>query len=461
MPDETGVEETTAADDFGLGVETGEISPVSVVDMAPTFDDVVTSGDVAAEAAAWLATQEPVVAPEVYQAMQETLDPLTDAVNDGIVPPTQARYFFFWLAYTAGVTLIPAAGIYAFVQGYVVKWAQSNGWATYGPNPTPTPLAQAFIESANAASPIPGAANLPATLPTPSVGQTTTASAAREIVPQTTTAPGLSPSAAAAVQAAIGVASADLLKAQAAIVDAMLPNLAPGQVTEALDQLNTAVNALENQMSQVRNGQWPRGYNGTLKALNGALEALHGAEQAINNLTEQMATKADSGLEDDINANTAQIATLAGTVGTLVGTTVPALTQGLTQTEQSLGDLTNTVANTVEPEITALQAQVEANTKKLDLTDDDCLEALCDAINNVTEPIEEGGSTPGLLKQLGSLLTRALEIGALMSLIEGLVTLANAKMAISAVVSDTETLTGWAEGAASVIETDFSLSGWG
>jgi len=459
MADEA-TQQDTAVDDFGLGVETGEISPVAIVDMAPTFDDVTTADDVAAEAQAWLASQQATVAPDVYTAMQETLDPLTDAVNDGIVPPTQARYFFFWLAYSAGVTLIPAAGIYAFVQGYVVKWAQQNGWATMGPNPVATPLAQAFIESANAASPLPGTVNPPAVLPSPSVGQSTVGAAAKEVQPQTVQGTGLSPSAAAQVQAAIGVAAADLLKAQAAVIDAMLPNLAPGQTTEALNQLNTAVNALENQMQQVRNGEWPRGYQGALQALNGGLEALHGLSQEVGILANQIAEKADSALEDGITAVKQEADGTAAEVATIVGTTIPELAGGLQTLTGTVGDLANQVTNQVLPELGAQEEAIQAAAAKLALTDDACLEALCDSIENVTQPIEQGGATPGLLSQLGSLLTRALEIGGLLSLVETLVTLANTQVAVNAIVADTETITGWATQAASVIEADFSLSGW-
>lgn len=461
MPDNTGVEETTAADDFGLGVETGEISPVAIVDMVPTFDGAVTSEDVAAEAEAWLATQQPVVAPEVYTAMEETLNPLTDAVNSGIVPPAQARYFYFWLGVKLAGALIPAVGIYAFIQKYVVEWAQSNGWATMGPDPVQTPLAQAFIESANAASPVPGAVNIPAVLPSPSVGQSTVGAAAKEIAPQTTTAPGLSPSAAAAVQAAIGVAAADLLKAQAAVVDSMLPNMAPGQVPEALGQLNTAVNALEAQMSQVRNGQWPRGFVGLQQAVGGALQALHGAEQAIAHLTDQMATKADSTLEDDINANSTAIQTLAGTVGTVVGTTLPNLTQGLAETNSALDGVKSELDNTVVPELNATTAATNANTVELSGTDKECLDQLCDALNNVTNPIKEGGATPSLLKTLGALLGAGLALTTIIGMMDTLLAVLNVKTAVQGVVSDTETLTAWAEQAAGVIETQFSLAGWG
>ena len=116
MPDDVTTEDTPA-DDFAVGVESGEISSVAVVDMLPDLGAVTTGDELEGEIQEWLATQQSVVAPDVFTAMQETVNPLTDAVNDGIVPPSQARYFWFWLAYSAGVTLIPAAGIYAFVQG--------------------------------------------------------------------------------------------------------------------------------------------------------------------------------------------------------------------------------------------------------------------------------------------------------------------------------------------------------
>lgn len=461
MPDLTGVEETTAADDFGLGVETGEISPVAIVDMVPTFDGAVTSGDVAAEAEAWLATQQAVVAPDVYTAMEETLNPLTDAVNNGIVPPTQARYFYFWLGVKLAGTLIPATGIYIFIQKYVVEWAQSNGWATEGPDPVQTPLAQAFIESANAASPLPGAVNPPAVLPSPSVGQSTVGKAAKEIQPQTTTAPGLSPSAAAAVQAAIGVAAADILKAQAAVIDSMLPNLAPGQATEALNQLNRAVNALEAQMSQVRNGQWPRGFVGLQQAVGGALQALNGLSQEVGILANDMATKADSKLLDDITAVKDEADKTAADVATLEGTTIPVLEGQIGSVQGEVDNLQSQVTDDVVPQLNATTAATNANTVELSGTDKECLDQLCDAINNVSNPIKEGGATPGLLKTLGALLGAGLALTTIIGIMDTIFAVLNIKTAVAGVVGDTETLTTWAEQAAGVIEQQFSLAGWG
>jgi hypothetical protein len=440
---------------------TGLMPTTAFVDALGTQPIVTTAADFASQLNAVYAQAAEVLTPDQLGLYEQAVNPLGDAVNDGIVPPAQARDFFYWLNGNQQVFDIPSTGTYAFVQGFVVKWAQQNGWATYGPNPLPTPLAQSFIESANAAQPLPGAVNVPAVLPSPSQGQSTVGAAAREITPSTIPATGLSPTAAAQVQAAIGVASADVLKAQAAVVDAMLPNLSPGQATEALEQLNRAVNALEVQLGQVRNGQWPRGYQGTLQALNGALEALHGLSQEVNILAEQMATKADSGLEDGIAAVAATAAATAAGLATVTGTTIPAL-------EGQLGDLTgtvdrlgDTVNDDVVPELSQLAPQVAANTAKLNLTDDECLEQLCDTVNNVASPIKEGGATPSLLKTLGALLAGGLALTTIIGMMDTILAVLNIKTAVAGVVQDTETLTNWAEQAAGVIEQQFSLAGWG
>ena len=324
MSDTSPVEETPA-DDFAVGVEDGEISSVAVVDMLPTLDSVNTSGDLITEINDWLATQQPLVAPNVYQAMQETVNPLTDAVNDGIVPPSQARYFFFWLAYSAGVTLIPAAGIYAFVQGYVLKWAQGNGWATLGPNPQPTHIATQPPEGVNAAGPLSYIQVTPPVLPSPSLGQQAVVNGTTTIKPSTVTGGTPEGTSAAQVSAALAVTAVDVLRVVAHVFDDMLPNMAPGQVPEALGQLNTAVNALENQMQQVRNGEWPRGFKGVQEALNGGLEALNGLSQEVNILAQDVAEKASSALGTHVNNNTTAISGLTSTVAGITGVAIPEL----------------------------------------------------------------------------------------------------------------------------------------
>lgn len=452
-------QEDTPADDFGAGVEDGEISTVSVVDMLPTFSDVTTADQLGAEAQAWLASQQELVAPDVFAAMQETVDPLTDAVNDGIVPASQARYFFFWLAYNAGVTLIPAAGIYAFVQGYVLKWAQGNGWATLGPNPVPTPAVQAMIESANAAQPLPGAQTAAPTLPTPSRGQQSATTAAGQGTKVTVS--GGSPDSVTPQEAtdALATTFVESMQVLARVIDAMLPGMAPGQVPEALSELNTAVNALENQMQQVRNGVWPRGYQGALQALNGGLEALHGLAQEVNELHEQMAEKADSSLEDNIKAVGTQTDTNTSAIDTINNVSIPEIAAGLTGLTSTVGALQSQVNDDIVPELNATRAEADATTEELSGTDKDCLDELCDAINNVTDPIEEGGANPSLLKKLGGLLGAIYGVGALLSALEALEVLIDAPAIVTAVVQDTQTMSTWATQAAAVIESDFSWSG--
>jgi hypothetical protein len=459
MPD-AATEANDPLDDL-VDVEiTGEGSTLAIVDAFP----VIPAGADAAEATATIydfqASVKAGYPVAISNFVDETTNALADAVNDGIVPPAQAGNFWLWMAGIAGATLIPAATAYAYVQGYIVKWAQGNGWATMGPNPVPTPAAQSATQSGTSAPPLPGAVTPPAILPSPTVGQTAVAKGAREIVPSVIPSSALTPGQAAEVQAAIGVASVDVLKVHAAVNDFMLGVLAPGQVPEALNQQNTAINALEHQMSQVRNGQWPRGFIGLQEAVGGALQALNGLSQEVGILANDVAMKAESTIGDVVDATAVEVETLSTAITSIVGTDIPDLANGLGTLTGEVGALRNTVTNQVLPELDAQGEALKAAAAKLALTDDACLEALCDAEDSVTTPIKNGGATPGLLKNLGGLLTKALEIGALMSLVEGLVTLANTKIAVNAIISDTETITGWAVKAAGVIETDFDLSGW-
>jgi hypothetical protein len=371
---------------------------------------------------------------------EEIWTSVLNAMQADQLPYTQVKPFFNWLRTAQDMVSIPPELVAGdgFNQLLAQYATQQLGLAV------PTYIA-------------PG----PPELPSPSHGQTVVAKGAREVVPSQVPSATLTPDQAAAISTAIGVASADILKVQAAVIDAMLPNLAPGQVTQALDQLNTAANALENQMTGVLT-TLNKNATGSLAAqVNGALETLNGLAQEVGILANDVAMKAESKIGDDVNANTVEIGVLSGAVATIVGTAIPDLAQGLQGLTGQVGALDNTVTNQIEPQLAQTTEQTAANTDTLSGTDKECLDQLCDALNNVTSPIEEGGSTPGLLKNLGSLLTRALEIGALMSLVEGLITIADAKIAVQGVVSDTETLTRWATSAAGIIEADFSLSEWG
>jgi hypothetical protein len=453
MPD-AATEANDPLDDL-VDVEiTGEGSTLAIVDAFP----VIPAGADVAEATATIydfqASVKAGYPVAISNFVDETTNALADAVNDGIVPPAQAGNFWLWMAGIAGATLIPAATAYAFVQGYIVKWAQGNGWASMGPNPVPTPAAQSATQSGTSTPPLPGAVTPPAILPSPSVGQTAVAKGAREIVPSVIPSSALTPGQAAEVQTAIGVASVDVLKVHAAVNDFMLGVLAPGQVPEALNQQNAAINALEHQMSQVRNGQWPRGFVGLQEAVGGALEALNGLSQEVGILANDVAMKAESTIGDVVDATAVEVETLSTAITSIVGTDIPDLANGLGTLTGEVGALGNTVTNQVLPELDAQGDALKAAAAKLALTDDACLEALCDAEDSVTTPIKDGGASPGLLGKLGALLGVAWGVSALLAIGDAIITLLDAPLALNAVAQDVEQLSSWAESAATSIEAN-------
>lgn len=361
-----------------------------------------------------------------------------DAMQAGQLPYTDVQPFFNWLRgpmnmYSIPPSLVQGGGFNQLLAQYAVERLGMD---------IPTYVAPA-----------------PPELPSPSVGQTTVAKGAREVVPSQVASPAISSEQASAISAAIGIATADILKVQAAVVDAMLPNLKPGQVTQALDQLNTATNALENQMTGVLT-TLNKNATGSLAAqLNGALEALHGLAQEVNTLAEQMGEKASSQLETDLNTNTAEIGIVGAGLATVVGTTIPVLEGQLGTLTGQVNSITDKVNDDIAPELTKTTAQTAANTDMLSGTDKDCLDALCDAEGNVIDPITEGGATPSLLKKLGGLLGGFFAAEGIMALVTTLETLLNAPAVYSAVVQDMPTMATWAEQAANVIATDLSWSG--
>lgn len=438
--------------------ETGYGTAEGIADWWPTIPVDATAEEATNLIEQALQAVEPTLAPPVYDFVQSVSDAMTDAINDGIVPPSQSGSFWLWLMGAGGLSLIAAGSAYAITQGKIVQWAQSMGWATLVGPPAPTPAVQAFIGSRDTASPLPSVPVPAPVLPSPSLGQQAVVSGATTIKPSTVTG-GLSEGTSAdQVSAALAVTAVDVLRVVAHVFDDMLPNMAPGQVPEALTQLNTAVNALENQLQQVRNGQWPRGFKGVQEALNGGLEALHGLEQEVNTLALDVAEKAPSALGTHVDNNTTAISSLTATVAGIAGTTIPVLEGqlgSLTGTVNSLGD---TVTNTVEPELAQVTKDTAANTKMLSGTDQDCLDQLCDAEGNVIKPIQDGGATPSLLGKLGSLLGLGWALGSLFGLMDVIETLFDAPLALQAVAQDVELLSGWASSAAKAIEADLPFA---
>jgi hypothetical protein len=471
----------TPEDDISLDMLDGQVSTVAIVDATAEIEPAYTPEQWDSVVASWNATVGQSQPPATVAFLQSVVDPVTDAVNDGIVPANQAPNFYFWLTYNMQVTFIPTDGTYLFLSPYVMKWAQDNGWATMGPNPLPTPVVQQLIQSAaasqpttgpaptpvvgqapqsaNAAVPLPGAQVAPVTIPTPTPGQQATVAASSGVTSSTVTGGINEGTSAAQVSAALAVTAVNVLEVVARVFDAFLPGMAPGQVPEALRQLNTAANALEHQMAEVRDGVWPRNFQNVTnlaESIAGSLQAIQGEVLALQ---QQMATKAESTLGDDVNANTTAIAGVAGTVGTLAGVTVPALATGLQSLTSTVGSLDSQVQDQIAPELTATKAATDANTQMLSGTDQECLDELCDAETNVTTPIKQGGATPSLLGQLGNMLQKAFEIGVLASILDAIFTVLDAKVALAAVAQDTEMIAGWATSAATIIEQDLTWGG--
>jgi hypothetical protein len=480
MPDYT-YEGETAVDDFIGSAPEGFASATALNDMVSASTVDGTDYEWESIKARLVDLQGDFSAGPGAETLAESTDAVDDAVNNGIVPPSEAWRFFSWLLYTAGVLLIPTAGTYAFVEGYVTKWAQTNGWATLVGPVEPTPAVQALTQSlevpppgtttapgtgtttvpapVQSPAPLPVVPLAPVPLPTPSIGQTTTVGASVGVAGHTVTGGVGNGVTAAQVSASLAATAVDVLEVTARVFDAFLPGMAPGQVPEALSQLNRTVSALENQMSMVRNGIWPRGFVGLQEAFNGAAQALNGIAQEVNILHDQMAEKADSSLEDSIGEVSAAVGTLTGAVGTITGTDLPAIDSALSTVSDRVGTLSNTVTSDIEPRLATVENEATKAAASLALTTDDCLAQLCSDQANVTDPITEGGANPSLLKTLGNILQKGFEFGLLATLADAVLTILDANAVVTAVVKDTATIEKYAVGAAAVIEADFGWSG--
>jgi hypothetical protein len=458
---------------------------ISVIGLEDSLNVAVTAADISQFDQAFadiLADLQETQPADVVSAWQSAVSPLKSAVDSGELSPGEVNSFLRWLGFNKGLTsLVNDTTTSATMSGYIVAYATEQGLIAPAPTqppptttapppatgtgtitPTQPPAAGTTavepIATAPAAPIVPVPQPTPA-LPTPTPGQTQTSTAMASVTSSTVTGGTDEGTSAAQVSAALAVTAVNVLEVVAKVFDAFLPGMAPGQVPQALGQLNQALHVTEDQLATLRattTGHATGSLSGQITALQGVVASI---QAAIAQLQSQMAEKAPSALETSVNDNTTAIAALAGTVGVLAGTTIPALTSHINSVATDLGTLDNTVTNTIEPDLTQVKADTDANTKELSGTDQDCLDQLCDAESNVINPITEGGATPSLLGKLGGLLGALFGAGAIATAIEALETLLDAPAVVTAVVQDTETMSLWATQAAAVIEADFSWSG--
>jgi hypothetical protein len=278
-------------------------------------------------------------------------------------------------------------------------------------------------------------------------------------VQRTVTAPGLTVAEAKAISTAISVALRDVQKLVAGGIDQMLPNMAPGQVPQALSQLYSAVAILEAQYARMRQQLSGPDDSSVLSTLAAIESTLSEVQDDVIVAEEQLELKAGSSLETQVVGIGDQTTANTSAISTITEQTIPPIAEGLAATTLVANAVNSTVTNDVVPQLATTTEMATQSAATLALTDADCLAELCDAENNVTKPIQAGGATPSLLKSLGGLLGKALELGFAATIIDTLLTIFDAKAAVSGVVSDTETLAAWAESAAGVITSDLSWQG--
>jgi hypothetical protein len=368
----------------------------------------------------------------------DTFTSVLNAMQAEELPYQDVGNFFRWLRYTEGQASIPASAVQG---GQFNQWIVQYAGSVLGLTvPGYTPAG-------------------PPELVQPTQGTTAATKAAGQ--GQKVTVTGADPTSVSPEEAtdALATVFVESMQVLARVIDQMLPGMAPGQVPEALANINQAVTVLEHQMTQALTDLDPNSQGSMAAQLHGALEALHGLAQEVGILAQQMAEKADSSLEDSITAQGAEIAALGAGLSALTTTTIPALQDGIAANTAAVEQVSSTVTNQVEPKLDTAATQAQDATTELSGTDKECLDQLCDAINNVTDPIKEGGATPSLLKQLGGLLGGALALGFFVNLLEDVFTIMDAKLNLSEVAQDVETLSTWADGAAQVIINDLSWQG--
>jgi hypothetical protein len=392
-----------------------------------------------------------------YQGASAVLSPIKLGVDDGTITPAQGGQFLRWLNYNKGVTAITNdSATTATITGYLSQWIiEQSGLVPTGPLAPVMPAPAPITPTEPAAPLVPNPAPAPV-LPTPTVGQTVITKTVIEVVPQQVQSTGSSGPTAAQVQKAIGIAFADAMKAQAAAIDAMLPSLKPGQVPQALDQLNQATHVLENQLNTLRattTGHAQASLSSQITALQAAVKT---DDALIAQLQAQMAEQAPSGLSEDLGvvkghqlADEANIAALEAAVAGL------ASGGALTSLEGSVSALQRQM-DLVDPSPLDTATNAAQATATQALTAAEAAQECCDDAHAQLGDDETALGGKSALPSLGKLAGAALGLLGFISLLETIEAIANLPLALKGIIADTTTIAGWAETAAPVIVADMS-----
>lgn len=376
--------------------------------------------------------------PATADQVRAVLTLIKGGLSDGELSPENGVWDFFrYLRYNLMTPVITTAAVTSgWLADKMLHYAEEKGYKP--PKPKAKPVAK----------------------PTTGVthGQRVVKSAATQVTPQYVTAPQLSKAEAASISKAIGIATADSARITAAAIDAMLPNLAPGQVTENLTELDQAATVLERQVTELLKdlkAKAPAAVQGQVSGVSAALTTL---ETEVAKLTAQVGLTEPSALDSRVNeigkqveSNTKAVDHLSKLVPDLATTAaLTAVTAKVAVTVEELGlkhaSALDTALNGVESTISDLKRQVD--------DDDECCATNADNIASTIESL--GGKS--LLSSLGSLAGKAFEVLFVASLVDTVVTVLDWPAAVAGTVYSAEKISEWAAKSAQAASADVS---WG
>lgn len=423
---------------IALGPAVGQVETFYMYDSSAvlaevnTVDEALTAIDEARAAALRVFPAD--VAAKVDAIWADT----ADAVSSGELTPAQVPAAWLWMRYNLGVSGVLSANAGGVpLPARFRQYALAHGWVP--PEGRPAPVKPAIVH--------------------PSAGDTVTQWATLDVQGHQVRVAGFTAAETKAISKALALTFADSGQVTAAAIDRMLPGLAPGQVPEALTQLNTAAAVLERQVAVLRAEVGGRAPGHVAGQVSGLAETVHGLAQAVHILTEQIAEAAPSKIGDQVAANTKTIHAVSHTLehtviaeGLVGGVAVPMLAHDVANLNHLVDGISvGAVQHNLNTETSALRQEIGTVAK----TSEEC----CAENSAITNPIRAGGATPSLLHGLGTLLKRAFELGFLVTLADGLLSVIDLPLAVGGVVTDTETIAGWAVSAAGVIEADFAWMG--
>lgn len=273
------------------------------------------------------------------------------------------------------------------------------------------------------------------------------------------TAPGLTTPEAEAISKAIGVSYSDTLKVQAAVIDKMLPGMHPGQVPQALSQLNRAVTILEHQMVTVANRVAGRAPASVTKGLATAMTEVKALSTAVDKLVAQVDLTEPSALDTHVNKIGDQVATNTADIHK-VEMAIPDLATGAGLAVVA-GQVTKLISQVDLSEPSALDSHLNAVGKtatEAQTAADKAQEAADTAQDCCAEATGALGGKSGL-SSLGSLLGKVVGLTFLAGLLDPVLAVFDMPAVVKATVWETTKVAGYAEQAAKVVMADFSWEG--